>query len=399
MSGVRCYSAANQSSRDCGLSGPLAGGKVDGTRATRPGHGRGKGVESSSKAREARPSTSKPLSSSRIGNELVTVISTSTSSDESSSTSTTRRGGKERPQGQRKRQEQVMNSTRADLVEIGPSGWDQSNGGVEISSGAGSIWSSHYFTTVPKSVLRELLAGRPLMYRSAADHSLASQLVQWLRLQGPRTCMDFSEWSRVVTRGIHALHTTSDLNVGTLGSLLLSALSDRPGCLGFFARFVGHFTHEVSRSDVLPVNPLWLDKQSCTNDVRVWGKLMIIGLNYLYCGQNRLLDEACHFPPKPSPVQDRVISHILQVASSWVSGVSLDWSASLNELEGAGNYEPRVCTTAFPLSVETIIPNLPRKEHCSQVDICALVSPDTLKWLLNPAEVLQEPPLEIPASS
>eukprot|EP00971_Amphidinium_carterae_P098608 1950222-Amphidinium_carterae.1 len=87
--------------------------------------------------------------------------------------------------------------------------------------------------SVPKAVQRELLVGRPLMWRTEADKVLAEELATWLNLRAcPRSCQDFTQWSQEFSKQFHRLHSTSNFNMGSLGSLLLASLKERPGSLG-----------------------------------------------------------------------------------------------------------------------------------------------------------------------
>eukprot|EP00971_Amphidinium_carterae_P280836 5575480-Amphidinium_carterae.1 len=254
--------------------------------------------------------------------------------------------------------------------------------------------------SVPKAVQRQLLEGRPLMWRTPADKVLASELAQWLNLKGiPRTCHDFTQWSQVFSKQLHRLHSTSSLSMGSLGSLLLESLRERPGSLGEFVRFLPAVTHENSRLDVLPIDPKIFESRSICEGVRAWATLLLLGINYMYCGQDRLLSETFHYPACCSPLQDRVVNHLLKVASSWVSSSSVSWDSVFEEFETAGDsYGPKVDTVAFPLCVESVLPSLPDKKHCAQIDICKLVSESTREMLEHPTSVLFEPAEFVPSS-
>eukprot|EP00971_Amphidinium_carterae_P020708 408135-Amphidinium_carterae.1 len=338
--------------------------------------------------------TTRPVTSREGGCDIISVRSASDVELDSASSSSDSmaiiapspgalwEGQAPRRKEQRKREEKVM----LDIRWVPAEGWSMDNGGVFVGSGhrvlADSLWSGHYMDAVDLNLPREVLAGRPLMVASDRDCKKAVELWNALGLQSAKgACLDFSQWASAWHKDIRSLSTSSDLCVQSLGRLFKHHLRCRPGDLGNFVRISRLFPHENSRQELLPIPVHALEAYHLDANSEAWLSLCLHAINYLYCGGERLISTACKYPPSLLDGQLKLIQRVQQSAQSWLSLGALDFGATLEEAHSADDYEPRVVSTTYPVTVAAIAPSLPQKAHACQVDVCGLVSEQTREWL------------------
>eukprot|EP00971_Amphidinium_carterae_P167311 3315359-Amphidinium_carterae.1 len=125
----------------------------------------------------------------------------------------------------------------------------------------------------------------------------------------------------------------------------------------------------------------------CDPELRPWVFLWTGILNYLVCGGGRLLFEPLEVSPILTDLHRATLKRFESLAREWSHHEQEGLFTAFRDLENAPQTyaSVQVSTTAFPVTLDAVLPTLPSPGVAAQVDILPLVSSQTREWLLNPS--------------